>query len=147
MSATNEQRFAEAQEWLTKASVDLRAAEAVRGADPPVTEDMVFHAQQIVEKVLKAYLAWHDIPFRKTHSLVELGEACARLDPTLEPILKEAAPLSEYASKFRYPGAPESPDLAEADRALATALRVREAIVSRLPKSSPRSEGAQATSS
>ena len=46
-------------------------------ADPPITADMVFHAQQVVEKALKALLCWHDVPFRKTHNLVELGKQCA----------------------------------------------------------------------
>jgi HEPN domain-containing protein len=29
----------------------------------------VFHAQRAAEKAMKAFLAWHDVPFRKTHNL------------------------------------------------------------------------------
>jgi HEPN domain-containing protein len=36
---------------------------------------MVFHCQQAVEKSFKASLTFHDQPFRKTHSLEEIGEA------------------------------------------------------------------------
>jgi HEPN domain-containing protein len=72
-------------------------------------EDIVFHAQQAVEKALKAFLTWHGRAFRNTHNLVELGEAWSELDPTLEALLRHAAPLTEYAWKFRYPGHPEEP--------------------------------------
>lgn len=39
-----------------------------------------------------------------SHNLVELGEACARLQPDLEPLLRRAATLSDYAWQYRYPG-------------------------------------------
>ena len=32
-----------------------------------------------VEKALKAFLSWHDRPFRKTHSIEELGRLYDRL--------------------------------------------------------------------
>jgi hypothetical protein len=48
-------------------------------ASPPLLEDVVFHSQQAVEKDLKAFLAWHDQPFRKTHSLEEIGRQCVQL--------------------------------------------------------------------
>ncbi len=66
-------KAAETRAWLSKADLDLRAAEHERTVTPPLTGDMVFHAQQLVKKSLKAFLSWHDQPFRKTHSLVELG--------------------------------------------------------------------------
>jgi HEPN domain-containing protein len=81
--------------WLTKASLDLQTAEHERRAEPPLTADMVFHAQQLAEKTLKAFLTWHDEPFRKTHNLVELGEQCVAIEHQLEPLLRRAAPLTE----------------------------------------------------
>lgn len=36
--------------------------------------------------------AWHDRPFRKTHSLEELGEACLAIEPGLRPIVDRAVP-------------------------------------------------------
>lgn len=127
-------RVAEVKAWLTRATVDMRAAEYERTADPPITEDIVFHAQQLAEKTLKAFLGWHDQPFRKTHNLVELGEQCAALDRSLEPLLRRAATLTEYAWKFRYPGEPEEPPVEEADSALALAREVFDAILARLPE-------------
>ena len=127
-------KIEEAKGWLTKAKVDLRAAEYERTADPPITPDIVFHAQQLVEKSLKTLLSWNDTPFRKTHNLVELGEQCTKIDNTLEDLLQRAAVLTEYAWKFRYPGEPEEPTSLEADEALALAKEVYEAILERLPE-------------
>ncbi|MHB1846620.1 MAG: HEPN domain-containing protein [Deltaproteobacteria bacterium] len=78
--------------WLVKAAEDLRAADHERTAQPPLSGDIVFHAQQAAEKSLKAFLAWNDQPFRKTHNLIELGDACTRIDPALQPLLAKAGP-------------------------------------------------------
>ena len=126
-------RIAETREWLSKAQIDLRAADHDATADPPITADMVFHAQQAVEKTLKAFLCWHDVPLRKTHNLVELGEQCAGIEGSLEPLLRQAAVLTEYAWKFRYPGYAEEPELAEADEAVALARAVCQAVLDCLP--------------
>jgi hypothetical protein len=52
---------------------------------------------------MKAFLARHDIPFRKTHNLEELGQQCLALDATLAAITDQAAPLTECAWNFRHP--------------------------------------------
>jgi HEPN domain-containing protein len=126
-------KVVDSRAWHSKIALDLRAAGHERTAIPPLTGDMVFHAQQLVEKSLKAFLSWQDQPFRKTHSLVELGQQCTQLHPDLETLLQEAAPLTEYAWKFRYPGEEEEPALKEADAALAKARRVFHTIMAHLP--------------
>ncbi len=123
----------EVRAWLSKAGKDLATAEYELRADPPFADDIVFHSQQAAEKSLKAFLSWHRIPFRKTHNLVELGEACCRVDPELEPLLRRAAPLTEYAWKYRYPGDPEEAGAEEAASALARAREVFESVQARLP--------------
>lgn len=47
--------------------------------------------------------------------------------------LLQAAPLTEYAWKFRYPGDPEQPTSDEAQSALAIARAVSQEILERLP--------------
>lgn len=128
------ERVADTKAWLVKAATDLRAAEFERTAEPPITADIVFHAQQLAEKALKAFLTWHDQPFRKTHNLIELGEQCAAIDAALEPLLRRAAPLTEYAWRFRYPGEPEDPSVTESDESLALGRAVYEAVLARLPE-------------
>ncbi len=127
------ERAAEVREWLQKAALDLRGARLDLGANPPLTEDALFHCQQIAEKALKAFLVWHDVAVRKTHSIEELGHAACLIEPALEPLVNEAVPLTEYAWAFRYPGALLSPDPGEAMKALDVAVKLALAVLSRLP--------------
>jgi HEPN domain-containing protein len=126
-------RIADTRAWLIKASKDLRGAEIDLAAEPPLLEDVMFHGQQAVEKTLKAFLTWHDCRFRKTHDLVEIGGQCVALDPTLEPLLRRAAPPTEYAWKYRYPGEAPEPIQTEAEEALTLARKVIDAVLARLP--------------
>lgn len=124
--------WAETQAWLRKADSDLKTAAHCLKASPPLAEAAVFHCQQAAEKAFKGFLMWHNIHFRKTHSLEELGELCLDRDSTLKELVDRAVPLTEYAWKFRYPGKPEEPSLAEADEALVIAKEVYQAILDRL---------------
>jgi len=126
-------RFEDARAWLDKASLDLRAADLEMSApEAGLWGDVAFHAQQAAEKALKAFLALHDLPFRKTHSIEELGRACAAIEPGLAELVDAAAPLTEFAWRFRYPGVAGDPSREEAGDALAVArllyLRVEELI-------------------
>ncbi len=78
---------------------------------------MTFHSHPAAEKALKGFLAWQDIPFRKTHNIDEIGEACLAIDPSLKDMVDEAVPLTEYAWRFRYPGEAEEPSRNEAEAA------------------------------
>ena len=57
---------AEVGSWLRRVETDLRSADADLAANPPILEDVLFHSQQAVEKVLKAYLTLHQIPSEVT---------------------------------------------------------------------------------
>jgi HEPN domain-containing protein len=85
-----------------------------------------------VEKALKGLLTWHDVPFRKTHSLEELGRQVVALHGDLRPLADRASLLSEYAWKFRYPGEVDSPSIAEATEALALAREAHAAVLATL---------------
>ena len=125
---------ADTRAWLAKALMDLRAAEHLLQVVPPLLGGVVFHSQQAAEKALKAFLAWHDEPFRKTHNLEELGRQTLAFDPALQPLVDRAGGLTPYAWKYRYPGEPAEPSLQEAEAALALAREVYEAILARLPE-------------
>ena len=49
-------------------------------------------------------LTQHDHPFRRTHDIGELAVACLAYRPEREDLLRSAAPFTEYAWRFRYPG-------------------------------------------
>ena len=129
----DEARLADTRAWLSKARTDLRSADHALTASPPLVEDVVFHAQQATEKAMKALPTWHDVPFRKTHSLEELGEQCVGLHADLLPLVDRAAPLTEYAWKFRYPGEQSLPSPQEAAEAQQTAGAIFAAVLERLP--------------
>jgi HEPN domain-containing protein len=124
----------ETKDWLIKAAQDLRSAEHALIALPPLLGDVAYHCQQATEKALKAFLVWHNIPFRKTHSLEEIGEQCLDKDITLKASIDRAVPLTEYAWLFRYPGESVEPSEEEVREALAIACETYQAILSRLPK-------------
>ena len=92
----------------------------------------MFHSQQAAEKAIKGFLTFHQIAFRKTHNLTDLGSQCVGADPAPEPILREVEELTDYASAFRYPDAPYEPDSAEARRALAVATRLCDEVQRRI---------------
>jgi HEPN domain-containing protein len=126
-------RIAETRAWLRRANRDLSAAAHDLKAEPPLLDAVVFHCQQAAEKSLKALLVWHDLPFRKTHNLEELGAACLGFDRSLETCVARAVPLTEYAWRFRYPGEPLEPSSAEALEALGVARELYDAIIERVP--------------
>jgi len=126
-------RLGDTRAWLIRAATDLRSAEHGFTASPPLLEDVVFHCQQAVEKAFKGFLTWHDTPFRRTHSLEELGRQCMKIDPMLKGPVDDAVPLSEYVWKFRYPGELEEPTAEEAEEALRTSREVCNAVLACLP--------------
>jgi len=87
---------------LARARDDLTAARSL--LDVPVVADTIvcFHAQQAVEKSLKAALAarGHDFPF--THDLDGLREACITAGLSLPTTLDEIDRLTPYAAHARY---------------------------------------------
>jgi HEPN domain-containing protein len=94
----------------------------------------VFHSQQAVEKSAKAFLAFHNVRFRRTHDIQELGLQCLALSSPLAALLAEADYLTDYAVAFRYLDAPREPDREEAQGALETARHLHEHVRSILAK-------------
>lgn len=126
--------LAEAREWLTKAAEDLRAADLAWAARPPIAGAAVFHCQQTAEKAVKGFLTLHGRVFRKSHSIEEIGASALAVDRSLRIAIERAAPLTEYAWKFRYPGSPGEPSSPEVTEALAAARQLFQEIVERLPE-------------
>jgi len=98
------ERCAEAREWLVRAQHDLLAAQALLGTRPTLSDVAVYHCQQAAEKALKAFLFWHDTPFRKTHDLEELGVQCVALDASLDSLLDKISTLTPYALAVQISG-------------------------------------------
>jgi len=93
------------QSWLRFAESDLALAEAT-GDDRVLYENLCFHAQQAVEKSIKAVLVLRRVAFPKTHSLELLVDLLPPDVARMEALLESRA-LSGYATVLRYPGATE----------------------------------------
>jgi HEPN domain-containing protein len=121
------------REWVVKAENDLTtAAHTLKLGERCPTDTVSFHAQQCVEKYLKALLVDAGIDFPKTHDIEALVALVPRgRRPKLSA--EEQAGLTEYATVARYPGWGPIP-LAEARRAVAMARRVRADARRILPK-------------
>ncbi|MFC1713403.1 HEPN domain-containing protein, partial [Candidatus Poribacteria bacterium] len=94
----------EVGEWLQRAKNDLLSAQILLQHDPPVLETACFHCQQTVEKALKAFLVWKQIPFEKVHSVVYLLDLCEVQEPGFTSLRDRAEALAPYAVEIRYPG-------------------------------------------
>ena len=134
---TAEQIVTVVREWVLKADNDLKAAAHTLklGRDCP-TDTVCFHAQQCVEKYLKALLVAENRDFPKTHDIRLLTEMIppARR-PELTPI--ERRNLTNYVAAARYPGWPAIP-LKEAREAVRIARRVRAEARRALPRAALR---------
>lgn len=119
------------QSWFRKAESDLQAAEILAGADLKDFFAAAFHAQQAVEKYLKALLVRYQIEFRKTHHIEELLQLASEANKTLPEELSFATWLTQYGVEFRYPGEREV-DSGTAKRAVQDAKKVKKAILPRL---------------
>lgn len=123
-----------AQEWISKAENDLaNAINTLKMGDRAPTDTICFHAQQCVEKYLKAVLVWNGIDFPKAHHISELMILMpARVCLPLED--REQDRLTEYATVTRYPGDYEPISVSEARRTVALARRVKKAVRQLLPR-------------
>lgn len=122
-----------AENWLHRSRSDLnlgRAALRTRGVLP---EDACFHAQQCVEKALKALLTYLNIPFPRTHVLEMLLDLLKNNGVELPPSVDEAFVLTQYAVQTRYPGEWEAVSKSEARLALERAALVLAWVEMQLP--------------
>jgi HEPN domain-containing protein len=101
------------QDWLNHAMGDLALAQIGLQADDVLPEQVCFHAQQTVEKALKAVLLHKGIKFPLIHDIEELIEIAQKGGCPLPDWAEEMAMLTPYAVETRYPGHFE--DLAETE--------------------------------
>jgi HEPN domain-containing protein len=128
------------REWVVKAEHDLTAAARIlKLPEDCPTDTVCFHAQQCVEKYIKALLIFTGVAFPKTHEIAVLRALLpAKLRPKLDG--KTQNRLTDYAAALRYPGAGPDVPLTEARKAVAIARRVRREVRSHLPPAALRRE-------
>jgi len=85
--------------WVRKAESDIVAMDA--SFEAGAYDAACFHAQQAVEKLLKAYVIHSGLPLVHTHNLEKLLETCASVDPAFRGLSETIAPLTPYAVDVR----------------------------------------------
>jgi HEPN domain-containing protein len=77
-------------------------------SDPESPDEVIgFHAQQAVEKLLKAVLSSRSVTYRRTHDLVELMDLLKAEHVSFPVELEEVRRLGPFAVEFRYGDVPE----------------------------------------
>jgi HEPN domain-containing protein len=123
-----------ALEWITKADNDLKnAAYTLKLGGKCPTDTVCFHAQQCVEKYLKAFLVVMGIEFPRTHD-IEILVSIMPKNTRLSLSVEEQRRLTEYATVMRYPGPYEPILLSEAKQAVKLARQVKKTIRNLLQK-------------
>ena len=111
------------ERWLRFADSDLDLARTQLTGNVMI-EALCFHAQQAVEKAIKAVLVHFDIPVPRTH-VIEIVIDKAEQKVEIPKFVREAANLTPYASVTRYPGDYE----ARTDADLLDAIQEAEKVV------------------
>ncbi len=92
-------------EWIAKAEGDFDSLQReLRVRVRPNYDSACFHAQQCAEKYLKGYLQEQNIPFGRTHNLLELLEYALAVQPMWLSLRSDLQLLNLYAVAYRYPG-------------------------------------------
>jgi HEPN domain-containing protein len=116
-------------EWIAKSEGDWEALEILLSRNTPGLRDaVVFHAQQCVEKLLKARLLQLGQPVDKIHDLASLSRQLEAVDEQWSWDNEDLADLSSGAVLARYPGyetsAEEQAELVEVASTVRQALRI-----------------------
>lgn len=112
------------KEWAAKAEADYSTAcRELEAIESPNFDAVCFHAQQCVEKLMKALLIHLNVVPPRTHDLAELNRL---LTPVCTPWswpVQELRFLTRASIAFRYPG--ESADREDATESLRIATQLR----------------------
>src|SRR2546422_10680310 len=91
-----------ARRFLSVADREIKTLDLLIATPASDDQAIGFHAQQAVEKYLKAVLAANQIAFRKTHDLVELLDLLRDKGRTLPPDADSLDALNPFAVTWRY---------------------------------------------
>jgi HEPN domain-containing protein len=90
------------QNWLYRAKEDIAVIDSLFITDPAFYASTIcFHAQQAVEKFLKAFLVYHNVDFPRTHDVDFLLIECKKIDPKDFDI--DLGSLADFGVNIRYP--------------------------------------------
>ena len=123
-----------AEKMLLKAAEDEASIQLDELPDGPFG----FHAQQAVEKLIKALLSQLNIPFEKTHDLARLTKLLNAAGEPLPPTPMPLGDLNDFAVFYRYDllfqfAAPDREDVRSTVRLIREHVLARIATLSTTP--------------
>jgi len=117
--------------WLFRADEDIAVIERLFESGPELYASTIcFHAQQAVEKFLKAFLVFNSIDFPKTHDLDFLLIECRNVSNSDFDI--DLGSLTDFGVSVRYPDDFYIPDLDEIIRYRNIAIKVKKIVEDKL---------------
>lgn len=117
-------------DWFRFADEDILGAEHLVKAGGPANV-ICFHAQQAAEKYFKGFLAAHRENVRKIHNLDALLTSCEHIDGHFRDLLEDVVFLNKFYIEARYPGDLPEFGMKTAQKALSSAVAIRDYILSR----------------
>ncbi|MXV77828.1 HEPN domain-containing protein [Candidatus Poribacteria bacterium] len=113
-------------EWVEKAEEDYITVELLLPSPISSKSVICFHAQQCIEKYLKAWLQEANIPAPRTHKLEDLLNLIVPSIPEWQAWNQDFSTLSNHAVDIRYPG--KSATAENLEHAVKTCEIVRNAV-------------------
>jgi len=110
------------REWLNRARSDLLLSKAKK--EGIYLEDLCFHAQQAVEKAIKALLIKKGVEFPYVHDIAELLTLLEKTGQKLPKTIREGEKLTRFAVFTRYPGIAQTISQKEYEEAMKVAEEV-----------------------
>ncbi len=117
-------------EWIEKAENDYAAVQQLLQASNPLHDIICFHAQQCIEKYLKAWLQETNVPVQRTHNLEELLALIIPTLPVWSDWQSDFKRITGYAVDPRYPG--DSRTAEDTEHAMHICDEVRQAVRTQL---------------
>ena len=91
------------EDWVFYAESDLKTAEILIKDEYLMTNIIVFHCQQAIEKYLKAFLVDNNVPIIKTHDLIKVNDMVKEIkDLGIDE--KKLMIVKQVFSESKYPG-------------------------------------------
>jgi HEPN domain-containing protein len=113
--------------WLFRANEDIAVIEHLFKAESELYASTIcFHAQQAVEKFLKAFLVYHNTDFPRTHDLEFLLFECKKIDQSGFDL--DFGSLTDFGVSVRYPDDFFVPDKEDIILYREIALEVKKAV-------------------
>jgi HEPN domain-containing protein len=122
-----------ARTLVRKAEEDLDTARILRSSGKAL-DSVGFHAQQSVEKMLKAFLASRSGTYPFIHDIDRLIQLCCEQDVSFRALEGLGKQLTPYAVELRY-GDAQLPSTFDLAQVMTTAESIYSFVLERLPES------------